>query len=547
MSCPVTSQSVQVNGKAMELGADFIRPDLPSRCTWSLSNADPRSSPHSLVVRKSLPKVLPNVLHHVGNTPMIQLNKIPQASGIKCDIYAKCEFFSPGGSVKDRIALRMIEDAEESGAIKPGYTLIEPTSGNTGIGLAMAAAVKGYRCIIVMPEKMSNEKRDTLHALGAEIVRTPTSATFDSPEGLIAVSQRLAKEIPNAIILDQYRNTGNPLAHYDSTAEEIIDQCDGQVDMVVVGAGTGGSITGIGRKIKEKCKSCVVVGVDPDGSILAQPSSLNTKSGFYEVEGIGYDFIPTVLDRSVVDKWYKSNDKESLQMSRRLIREEGLLCGGSSGSALSCALTAVKEAGLKEGQKCVVILPDGVRNYMTKFLSDEWMMERDLLPERDLTSRYWWWNTSVSQLKLQAPLTVSPTVTVQEAIDIMKKKGFDQMPVVDNEGVILGMITLGSLMARLLGKKLESKDAVEAALYRQFRKVTLDVNLGKLTYILHTHHFALVVHSQIQYAGAAQPEQRKEVIIGIVTQIDLLNYITGVEENQRRASFQADKLADVKI
>jgi cystathionine beta-synthase len=398
-----------------------------------------------------------------------------------------------------------------------------------------------------MPEKMSNEKRDTLHALGAEIVRTPTSATFDSPEGLIAVAQRLAKEIPNAIILDQYRNAGNPLAHYDSTAEEIIDQCDGQVDMVVAGAGTGGTITGIGRKIKDKCKSCIVVGVDPDGSILAEPSSLNNKSGFYEVEGIGYDFIPTVLDRSVVDKWYKSNDKDSLQMSRRLIREEGLLCGGSSGSALSCAIEAVQEAGLKEGQKCVVILPDGVRNYMTKLLSDEWMMERDLLPERDLTSRYWWWNTGVSQLKLAAPLTILPSVTVQEAIDIMRVKGFDQMPVVDNDGVILGMITMGSLIARLLSKKLYSTDSVEAALYRQFRKVTLDVNLGKLTYILHTHHFALVVHSQILYGGAAQVEQKKEVIIGIVTQIDLLNYITGVEENQRRASIHSEMLADMKI
>lgn len=186
----------------------------------------------------------------------------------------------------------------------------------------------GYRCIIVMPEKMSNEKVDVLRALGAEIIRTPTAASFDSPEGLIAVSQRLNKEIPNSIILDQYRNAGNPLAHYDLTATEILEQCGGKVDMVVCGAGTGGTISGIGRKIKEMCPECVVVGADPEGSILAEPTALNDSDvTFYEVEGIGYDFIPTVLDRSVVDKWYKCNDKESLPMARRLIKEEGLLCG----------------------------------------------------------------------------------------------------------------------------------------------------------------------------------------------------------------------------
>ena len=223
---------------------------------------------------------------------------------------AKCEFFNAGGSVKDRIALRMVEDAEKSGQLKAGDTIIEPTSGNTGIGLALAAAVKGYRCIIVLPEKMSNEKVATLRALGAEIVRTPTSASWDSPESHISVAQRLLAEIPNSIILDQYRNPGNPLAHYDTTAEEIIKQCGGKPDMVVLGAGTGGTISGIGRKIKEKCPDCIVVGVDPLGSILAEPENLNrTDVTYYDVEGTGYDFIPTVLDRSVVDRWIKSRDK----------------------------------------------------------------------------------------------------------------------------------------------------------------------------------------------------------------------------------------------
>ncbi len=242
---------------------------------------------------------------------------------------AKCEYFNAGGSVKDRIGKRMVEDAEKSGRIKKGDTLIEPTSGNTGIGLALAAAVKGYKMIITLPEKMSQEKVDVLKALGAQIIRTPTEAAWDSPESHIGVAKKLHKEIPNSHILDQYSNPSNPLAHYDGTAEEIIQQCDGNVDMVVITAGTGGTLTGIARKIKEKAPQCKVIAVDPDGSILALPESLNGAIHSYKVEGIGYDFIPTVLDRSseLVDKWYKSFDKESFVMARRLIKEEGLLCG----------------------------------------------------------------------------------------------------------------------------------------------------------------------------------------------------------------------------
>lgn len=278
----------------------------------------------------------------------------------------KCEFFNAGGSVKDRIAKRMIEEAERDGRLKPNDTIIEPTSGNTGIGLALAAAVKGYRAIITMPEKMSQEKVDVLRALGAEIVRTPTEAAFDSPESHIGVAKRLNKEIPNSIILDQYGNPYNPIAHYDGTAEEILEACGGHVDMFVAGAGTGGTISGVARKLKEKCPDCIIVGVDPHGSILAQPPQLNGPIGSYKVEGIGYDFIPDVLDRRYVDQWIKSSDKESFTYSRRLIREEGILCGGSSGSAMWAAMQMAKQ--LKPGQKCVVLLADSVRNYMTKFL-----------------------------------------------------------------------------------------------------------------------------------------------------------------------------------
>uniref|UniRef100_A0A8B9JMG3 Cystathionine beta-synthase n=1 Tax=Astyanax mexicanus TaxID=7994 RepID=A0A8B9JMG3_ASTMX len=416
----------------------------------------------------------------------VRINKITKTFGLKCEMLAKCEYFNAGGSVKDRISLRMVEDAERAGILKPGDTIIEPTSGNTGIGLALAAAVKGYRCIIVI----------NLLTLGAEIVRTPTSARFDSPESHVGVAWRLKNEIPNSHILDQYRNPSNPLAHYDTTAEEILEQCD--VDMLVAGAGTGGTITGIARKLKEKCPNIKIIAVDPEGSILAEPEELNqTDKTQYEVEGIGYDFIPTVLDRTVVDSWYKINDEESFAMARMLIRDEGLLCGGSSGTAMAAAVKAAKE--LKEGQRCVVILPDSIRNYMSKFLSDKWMFQKGFLTEEDImVSKPWWWNLRLQSLNLSAPLTVLPTVTCQKTIKILKEKGFDQAPVVNESGVILGMVTLGNMLASVLAGKVKPSDPVSKVLYKQFKQIRLTDNMGKLSRILETDHFALVVHEQIQ-------------------------------------------------
>jgi cystathionine beta-synthase len=321
-----------------------------------------------------------NILEHVGRTPMVRLNKIPKEYGLECELVAKCEYFNAGGSVKDRIGKRMIEDAERSGRIKPGDTLIEPTSGNTGIGLALAAAVKGYKMIITMPEKMSEEKSNVLKALGAEIIRTPTAAAWNDPESHISIAIKLQKEIPNSHILDQYTNASNPNAHYEETAEEILSQTGGKIDMIVIAAGTGGTISGIAKKLKEKLPHVIVVGVDPHGSLLADPE--NDPVGSYQVEGIGYDFVPDVLNRNLVDRWVKTDDKQSLTIARKLIREEGLLCGGSSGAAVSGALEAAKE--LKAGQRCVVILADSVRNYMTKFLSDDWMIKQGFLDAKDV-------------------------------------------------------------------------------------------------------------------------------------------------------------------
>jgi len=260
-----------------EFQKNYVRPDIPTRCKWILGDDENnKATPHrNIQFNPNIPKIMPNILCKIGNTPLVRLNVIPREYGIKCEVLVKCEFFNAGGSVKDRIGYRMVVDAERDGKIKPGDTLIEPTSGNTGIGIALAAAVKGYKCIIVMPEKMSSEKVNVLRALGAEIVRTPNAAGFDSPESHIGVAQRLNHEMKNSIILDQYRNPSNPLAHYDGTAEEIIYQCDGQVDMIVSSAGTGGTITGLSRKLKEKVPGIQIVGVDPCGSILAEPPSLN--------------------------------------------------------------------------------------------------------------------------------------------------------------------------------------------------------------------------------------------------------------------------------
>ena len=312
-----------------------------------------------------------NILETAGGTPLVKLNKI--GANLPARLYVKCEFFNPGGSTKDRPAFNMVKQAEARGLIRPGDTLIEPTSGNTGIGLALAGAVLGYKVIIVMPDKMSQEKESILKALGAKIIRTPAKAGWSDPESHISRARQLKKEIKRSFILDQYANPANPSAHYEQTAKEILEDLDNQVAMLIAGAGTGGSLTGMARRIKRTCPRCEFIGVDPEGSVLAGEGPVKP----YEVEGIGYDFVPRVLDRSLVTKWVKTRDKESFLMARRLIREEGILCGGSSGSALCAALQEAKR--LKKGQNCVIILPDGIRNYISKFPNDDWMRSKGFI------------------------------------------------------------------------------------------------------------------------------------------------------------------------
>ena len=316
-------------------------------------------------------KILNNILEAIGETPIIKLNKI--GSELDCNLMVKCEFFNSGGSIKDRIGYNMILEAENSGRIKPGDTLIEPTSGNTGIGMALAAAVKGYKMIITMPEKMSKEKEVVLKALGAEIVRTPTEAAWDSDESHIGIAKKLNNEIENSHILDQYANPANPNIHYNTTAVEIINDLDGKIDMVVMGVGTGGTITGVAKKLKEFNPNIKIIGVDPFGSILGGGTEIHS----YKIEGIGYDFFPDVLDNNLIDEYIKVDDKNSFQTAKKLIKEEGLFIGGSSGSAVWAGLQAAKQ--LKKNQNCLIILPDSIRNYLSGFVDDQWMQNNDFI------------------------------------------------------------------------------------------------------------------------------------------------------------------------
>jgi cystathionine beta-synthase len=317
-----------------------------------------------------------NVMEAVGSTPLVRLGRIERGEGIRARILAKLEYLNPGGSVKDRPAIKMLEVAEKEGLLKPGGTVVEPTSGNTGAGLALAAAVKGYHCICVMPEKASKEKQDLLMALGAEVVVTPTGLTPDDPESYYAVAERLAREIPGGFKPGQYENPANPLSHYETTGPEIWSQTDGRIKVFVAGMGTCGTITGTGRYLKERDPNVKIVGADPRGSIFSDPENIHP----YAVEGVGEDFYPGNHDPEVVDEVIQVNDRESFLMTRQLMREEGLFAGGSCGMAVVAAVRAAKE--LPADAVVVVLLPDTGRNYVSKVFDDGWILENsDVTPE----------------------------------------------------------------------------------------------------------------------------------------------------------------------
>ncbi|NDD26826.1 MAG: cystathionine beta-synthase [Proteobacteria bacterium] len=381
-------------------------------------------------------KFASNVLELIGHTPLVRLNRM--TVGVRPTVLAKLEMLNPGGSVKDRIGIKMIEDAERRGLLKKGGTIVEPTSGNTGVGLAMAAALRGYRCVFVMPDKMSQEKIRLLKAYGAEVVITPTAVPKDSPESYYSVAERLSREIPNAFQPNQYANPTNPRTHYETTGPEIWEQTEGRIDVFVAGMGTGGTISGVAKYLKERKPSVKIVGVDPEGSLYT-----TDKIRPYKIEGIGEDFIPETIDLSIIDEKIIVSDRDAFITARHLAREEGILAGGSCGAAVWGALKVARH--LDDEKVVVVLLPDSGRNYLSRFFSDDYMKEHG----------FWEYESEaptlldvLRQKKTELPplLAVSVSDPVTRAIEIMREHSISQVPVINGGDALAGTVQETALM-----------------------------------------------------------------------------------------------------
>ncbi len=459
------------------------------------------------------PDVRQSVLETIGHTPIVRLNKV--ARGVAPAMLVKLEYFSPGGSVKDRIGIAIVEDAERSGRLKPGGTIVESTSGNTGIGLAIAAANKGYKCIFVMPDKMSDEKIRTLRAFGAKVVITPTAVDKDDPRSYYKVAERLVRETPNAILGNQYHNPANPDIHYATTGPEIWQQTGGKVDVFVAGMGTGGTITGVGRYLKEQNPAIKIVGVDIAGSLLFDtwkngrvPDQPILKT--YKLEGIGEDFVPGTLDLSLCDLVVQVTDRESFLMTRRLVREEAIFGGGSCGAAVAGALRAIPQLALTRDHTVVTLLPDGGSRYLSKVFDDNWMRDNGFL------------NTDWSQgtvadfsqaLKLRPVTTAQPHETVQAVIQRMKQHSFSQLPVVDGDGKLQGMISETSVLDYMLANTHAAVGETPIApLVHEAVAVREDTALNELSDIL-------------QKAKAAVLVDDAYGVIGIITMMDVIDFL----------------------
>ncbi len=452
-----------------------------------------------------------SIVDTIGNTPLVRLNSV--TGDLTCTLVAKVEFFNPGGSVKDRIGPNIISDAERNGKLMPGGTIVEATSGNTGVGLAIGAALKGYRCIFVMPDKMSQEKILLLRAYGARVVVTPTAVEPDDPRSYYSVANKLVKDTPNAILANQYHNPVNIQSHYETTGPEIWEQTEGKITHFVAGMGTGGTITGVGRYLKKQNPNIQIVGVDPIGSILSDlhRGETDTTAEGYKVEGIGEDFLPGTTDLSVIDDIVQVGDRDSFLMTRRLVREEGIFCGGSSGAAVWGALCFAREQKLSKEQVMVVLLPDTGSRYLSKLFDDDWMRENGFL---DST----WADVKASDIHKTkgdlALITAAPTDLITDVIAQLKRHDVSQVPVVDQRGNLRGLVTEVNLLNHMLrtDHQHSQEETIEAIIDSNTPVVRPGAPLDTLMGIFAENSVVLISEG--------------DNLEGILTKIDILDFLS---------------------
>ena len=426
-----------------------------------------------------------NILETIGNTPLVKLNKLTK--DLPCDVYAKVEYFNPGNSIKDRMAVKMVEVAEAEGKLKPGGTIIECTSGNTGMGLALAAVVKGYRCIFTTTDKQSQSKGDILRALGAEVIVCPTNVEPEDPRSYYSVAARLAKEIPNSYLMNQYDNLANRLAHYESTGPEIWRQTDGQITHLVVTAGTGGTVTGTAQFLKEKNKNIQVWAIDVYGSLLTKYFRTGEvdmgEVHPYISEGFGEDFVPDNYDMSVIDHFEQVTDKDGAVMARKLAKEEGLFCGYSAGSCIQGLLQL--KSKLKKGDIVVAILHDHGSRYVSKIYNDQWMAERGFFDVKTFKD-------VVNSREKKRLITIEPAQSVSEAVDLMKKYDIEHIPVINKEGSLAGAISEGGLFQKVFSNPEIRTEKIEHVMEKAFPVVKFDTPIEKLSTLINKENGAVL-------------------------------------------------------